>query len=148
MEKELKKKIKEEGDFLQGEFLGLPFVLWRHDGFGHWCGYVGVPKGSRLNGKDYYISTESENGLSKIEEAINNIEVHGGLTFAGTLSHREVKDGLWYFGFDCGHCNDLEPFIFEKYPSMEHGIYRDKEYVIGECKSLAKQLKNIIDLKL
>ena len=143
----LEKQIKKEGDFEKGEVLGLPFVIWRHPSFGHWCGYVGVPKESRLNGKNYYISSESENGLSKLEQAINDISIHGGLTYAGKLGERS-KDDLWYFGFDCGHAGDLEPFMIEKYPTMADGYYKDKEFVMTEVESLAKQLKEIIDLKL
>lgn len=147
MNETLTKQIKEEGDFDKGVVLGMSFVIWRHPSFGHWCGYVGVSKGSKLDGRNYYISTESENGLSKLEQAINNISVHGGLTYAGKLKDRSGDD-LWYFGFDCNHSGDLAPFTAEKYPMMADGSYKDKEFVMAEIKSLAMQLKEIIDLKL
>lgn len=137
--------IKKEGDFEKGVMFGLPFVIWRHLSFGHWCGYVAVPKESRLNGKNYYTHSESENGLSKLEQAINDISVHGGLTYAGKLKER-AKNDLWYFGFDCAHSEDLEPFMIEKYPKLSEGYYKDKEFVLIEVESLAKQLKELITI--
>lgn len=140
------KQIKKEGDFEKGEILGLSFVIWRHPDFGHLNGYVGVPKDSRLSGKKYCFYSESENGLSKLEQAINNISVHGGLTFAGKLN--KTNDDLWYFGFDTGHFDDLSPFMLEKYPHITNGFYKDKEFVMTEIQNLALQLKEIIDSKL
>lgn len=145
----IKKQLKEEGNYAKGEILGLSFVIWRNPTFGHWCGYVGVPKDSRLDGKNYYFYTESENGLSKLEQAINDISVHGGLTYAGKLGDR-AKDDLWYFGFDCAHSGDTSPYMIEKYPELEgaNDWYKDKEFVMTEIENLTKQLKEIIDLNL
>ena len=140
-----KEEIEKEGDYAKGEILGLPYIIWRHPSLGHWCGYIGVPKDSRLNGKSYYISTESENGLSKLEQAIDDISVHGGLTYAG---NRDEKSDTWYFGFDCGHSGDVEPFMAEKYPHLADGTYKNKDFVMVEVENLAKQLKEIIELKL
>lgn len=144
----IEEQIKKEGDFEKGKILGMPFVIWRHLNFGHWCGYVGVPNDSKLKGKNYYFHTESENSLSKLERAISDISVHGGLTYAGKLSKEKIKDGLWYFGFDCGHSGDLEPFIVKEYPELASGSYKDKKFVMVEVENLARQLKEIIDLKL
>jgi len=142
---EYQKIIKDEGDEYEFEAFGLPCLMMRNRSFGNWCGYVGVPKDSRLNGKNYYFYTESENGLSKLEQAINNISVHGGLTFS---EKRKENDDTWYFGFDCAHSGDLVGYLFD-YPEMDRGdTYKDKQFVITECQNLAKQLKDIIDLKL
>lgn len=43
-----------------------------------------------------------------IGEAIEKIEVHGGLTYAGLGLRKAFKDE-WWFGFDCGHAFDLCP---------------------------------------
>lgn len=145
--KQFEEIIKKEGDFEKGTMLGLPFIIWRHPETKHWCGYVGVPKDSRLHGKEYYISTESENGLSKLEEAINNISVHGGLTAAGELGDRSGDD-VWYFGFDCAHGGDLVSYMFD-YPQFgDESTYKDKNFIMTEVENLARQLKEIIDLKL
>lgn len=134
--------VKEEGDYMEFEAYGMPCIIKRHSA---WCGYVGVPKNSRLDGKGYSFYSQSENGISKLEEAINNIEVHGGLTFAGK---RKENDDTWYFGFDCGHCDDLTKYDLEVDYDLGNRQYRNKEYVIKETKKLALQIKEILDLKL
>ena len=142
---EYKNIVKEEGDYMEFEYFGFPCVIKRIEGSGHWCGYVGVPKHSRLNEKNYYYSSGSELGLSKLEEAINNIDVHGGLTFAGKLKEKE-GDSTYYFGFDCAHSGDLVEYYFDYPKFLSNIFYRNKDYVIEECKKLALQLKGIIDL--
>jgi hypothetical protein len=57
----------------------------------HRCGYVRVPPGHALHGKDY---------------GTPDVDVHGGLTFAEAepCAH---EDGVgWWFGFDCAHAGD------------------------------------------
>jgi hypothetical protein len=61
-------------------------------------------------------------------------DVHGGITFSD-----EFKEGGYWYGFDCAHCDDLSP----RYESYARGEYRDIEYVKAECASLAKQLKQV-----
>lgn len=136
---ELDKKIREEGNSKEFESFGLKCRIIRIEGLGSLCGYVGVEKGNILYGKDYSYGWD-ENKLSPIEKAINDIRVHGGLTFADTLDH----DGLWYFGFDCAHSGDVMP----RHPfnlGMTGETYKDMEYVTGEVVSLAKQVSEIID---
>ena len=66
---------------------------------GHRCGYVGVAKDindsilCNLYGTDYYDWS---------------ISCHGGLTYSG--NGYPLNDGLWYFGFDCGHYSDGKDF--------------------------------------
>lgn len=69
-------------------------------------------------------------------------KIHGNVTFAGHWPDHEE----WFFGFDTGHCNDLSPGfarvsakMFELMKDM-NGVYRDLEYMIAECRSLAPQL--------
>jgi hypothetical protein len=106
------------------------------------CGYVGVEPGHPLHGVDY-------DGV--------DVDVHGGLTFAGPCSPEENEetsichvaregrpDHVWWFGFDCAHFGDLAPrhamrdreagFEFEE-------TYRELPYVKAEVVNLAKQLK-------
>jgi len=134
---QLEEIIKQEGWAYKFELFGLPCLILRNKG-GWWCGYVGVPNNSKLYGKNYYTTTESKDGISHIETLINNIKVHGGLTYA-----RLKEDNIWYFGFNCAHSGDLNRFLLDY--QDQNDIYRTKEYVIEECKRLAKQLKEIID---
>lgn len=98
-------------------------------------------------------------------ERIAEIDVHGGLTYAGAcfgnICHVPgdgEPDNVWWFGFDCAHCMDLCPrmemtrremnqrmppppgmaAIFER--AREDDVYRDIAYVTAECASLAQQL--------
>lgn len=88
------------------------------------CGYVGVPKGSSLHGLEYISMEYHEN--SDIDMSV---DVHGGLTYSrDSPEYPAPSDGLWWFGFDCGHAYDEE----------DGG--KSLEYVVNECESLAKQL--------
>lgn len=62
---------------------------------GHRCGYVGVPKGHELYGKDY---TDID------------IECHGGLTYStfevGSSYPIQEDNELWWFGWDYAHYGD------------------------------------------
>lgn len=105
-------------------------------------------------------------GATSVEESCPislALEVHGGITFAGdSLSDLDPK--LWWFGFDCGHAGDYAPgrtdtseiqtAIISSMPEelrstmfdiLRHGTnhetnYRDQQYVVSECQSLASQL--------
>jgi hypothetical protein len=76
---------------------GMTFTVLRHSSFGHFCGYVRLPR--RPVGEEGY------RGI------LTYAPVHGGITFA----EDEGSDGMVY-GFDCGHsgddmnpdCQDLE----------------------------------------
>ena len=165
---------KVESDF---EHNGLRCVVTFGD-MGHRCGYVGVPKTHSLYGKDYsdYLEIKKEDIKDKEVSGILSLfaaafdeddririetyfNCHGGITYAsgGMDSKYPVESDLWWFGFDCAHCNDgkdwdlaLKYFpelsqrilmakqIENMYPVIE--IIRTMEYVENECKSLADQL--------
>jgi hypothetical protein len=111
------------------------------------CGYVGVPPGHCLHGKDYSLCGRAEPCGDDYcdHSAGSRVEVHGGITYAATCSGNichEPESGrpndVWWFGFDCGHCDDLIPnraFHFTR-----GRTYRTFEYVRGECSRLAEQL--------
>ena len=122
---------------------------------GHRCGYVGVDKTHPFYNLDYYAQIPKE-FLYLFEEIktkptgkrgiidivccdLNNPEigilfdVHGGITFSGSSKDGfpvETPEPLWFFGYDCVHCDDYEN------PKSE-------SYLKAECKSLAKQLSKI-----
>jgi len=144
-DQQLQELVKKEGDLMMFEYLGLNCAIVRPTKMRHWCGYVGVSKGSRLDEKkDYY--PENLDGkdmkISALEKAINNLQCHGGITFTGKGYWKNAKDD-YYFGFDCAHYGDKTALDFD-----DGGEYRTKEYVICQVEKLAKQIKEILDLKL
>lgn len=111
---------------------------WQHAGLScavtlalagsHRCGYVRVPPGHTLHGKDY---------------GEFDVEVHGGLTFAEEEPCTEHEDGQgWWFGFDCAHAGDLpyDPALPAPYPYFPGGHYWTQSEVERETELLADQL--------
>ena len=137
---------------------------------GHRCGYVGLPKDHVANNIESYIPCVYFEDLDEwtinkiiIQKNINNIKVHGGLTYAN--SDKEIfKNNRWYFGFDCIHGGDAVDYesafkyfkdnpevikklkqnqdLDNKFP-INDNVVRDLDYVKKEVKSLYKQLKAI-----
>lgn len=126
------------------ETTGYPCLI-RRGSLGAWCGYVAVPPGHPMHGKDYNDCP---------------VEVHGGLTFAEFCSPSEDEtaichtpepgepDNVFWFGFDCAHWRDLAPgqlafhreMNIEALPTLGE-TYRTLDYVVRETEALAAQLK-------
>jgi hypothetical protein len=92
--------------------------------------------------------------------------VHGGVSYADDHVPDHEPDDHWWFGFDCGHAGDYAPamagdknkMMNEMIDSMpeearatmrnivfrDAGVYRDQQYVVGECQSLAAQLNAVV----
>jgi len=122
---------------------GLWCKLLRNSMLGILCGYVGVPPGHALFGWDYHDSIKSKeeynSGTAPIDLAF---QVHGGLSYSGE------NNGLWWFGFDCGHAWDLVPSMVGFYRKHHLGhdraqTYRDISFVKHQCADLAFQLKQL-----
>ena len=141
---------------------GLRAVCIWLDGCRHRCGYVGLTKEHPLYNKGY--SEHCDCLLPLVEKRLDSpvdkmgpillfcctskepselnrpeiiFEVHGSLTFSGGDEKYPVKEkDIWWFGFDCGHSGDASKY--------SGGIERTTEYVVDECESLAKQLKEIV----
>lgn len=117
---------------------GLRAVVIATD-MGHRCGYVAVPVGHKLYGVDY-------------DET--DVDVHGGLTYAGGDGKYPVEaNDLWWFGYDCAHLGDArDPDLMSpKYKVLsvlsmrfENDVVRSRDFCIGECESLAKQLVGVV----
>jgi len=122
------------------EATGLDCMIVRGP-LGALCGYVGVPPEHPLHGTDYNDAP--------------NFDVHWGLTYARECSPRDDPsrgichipqqgrpDNVWWFGFDCGHCDDLIPgcgsVLYDAMASF--GAYRNLGYVLREVENLARQL--------
>lgn len=136
-----------------GEWVEEPDeVLFEHEGYkcsvirmltyesnghafgGYLCGYVQIPEGHKLYGCTW--------------DDYRELDVHGEVTFVG-----KDKNGHFCIGFDCAHSRDVVPstekFVKEhklslfKVPEIFLPTYKNIQYCINECKSLAEQLANI-----
>lgn len=133
---------------------------------GAWCGYVGVPKSHPWFGKTYRdtvkptkdmlgprdpldhgvldvfcVALSGVNPEEKLEIGLA-LRVHGGITWSEDHKPCQKPDGFWWFGFDCAHAGDLCPSMAERYPPSTD-VYRDQQYVVAECQSLAAQLATV-----
>jgi hypothetical protein len=88
------------------------------------CGYVGVS----INHPDFE---------KHYDDIGQDIEVHGGLTFAGYWE--DQADGLWYVGFDCGHAWDMDYDPALGYTSRPR-LNKSMSYVEEETERLAEQM--------
>lgn len=126
---------------------------WEHAGLncavvqgregGNRCGYVRVPPSHPFHGKGY--------------TDLDDINVHGGLTFA-SIEPCAHDDGVGYwFGFDCAHSGDAhydpdnlpqhEKDFRIKYPEF-NGLDFDEHFwsheeVVRETEYLARQLSRV-----
>ena len=136
----------------------------------HYCGYVGVEKENPTYGKPYYYNIDDEDEDTKIYkedfkqimEQINDIGIHGGLTYAKANQDYPIdNDTTWWFGFDAAHAGDatawedgkelLETDEEKEVAKTTKGIIGKCEtdtvngfdYMEEQCEILAKQLKEI-----
>ena len=118
--------------------------LMKRNGYGAWCGYVGVEPGHPLYKKGYDV------------KGVYMLDVHGGITYADECDERRDENGceigichtpppgepdaIWWLGFDCNHGCDDAPGndFFDGTSRLE--AYRDVEYVKNEVRQLARQL--------
>ena len=118
---------------------------------GYRCGYVAIDKNH-----PYY-------GLDCGDEGPNEIDCHWGLTYGGTGVHFCAdEEGVWWFGFDCGHYTDLTDcntareyglindkeysvaIVFENILAADEDItLKDKEFVKENCKLIVEQLRRV-----
>ncbi len=120
---------------------GYPCMIHRGP-MGALCGYVAVNPGHPLHGRE------------TTDDAMFAIQVHGGATYAsacaGEICHVPEPgepDDVWWFGFDCAHCDDVTPVLHALCPRLSTmGEYRTIDYVKGEIARMAASLKAIADL--
>jgi hypothetical protein len=123
------------------EATGYTCLITRHRSFGNLCGYVAVPPGHPLHGKEY-------------EDV--DLYAHGGVNYSdacsGQICHVPAPgepDNVWWFGFDCSHMLDYSPaldmrtrkLMGDKWtPPVMPEVYRELDYVREVCTELARQL--------
>lgn len=81
-------------------------------------------------GNGYVAVSEDHPWFNKDYDSIN-VDIHGGLTFAGFPNDGMPKDveDMWVVGFDCAHFND-------------NSTTCPKEYVEAETQRLLEQAEN------
>lgn len=107
----------------------------RTNDLGHRCGYVALPKGHPLFGKDW----------DRCYDIAPDLEVDGGITFANGT------DDMWILGWDAAHSwhlqdqsimSDAYRATFEKYGSFrdEFAVMVDADMAESETRRFARQL--------
>ena len=124
-------KVNHPDGYYEKEYRGYNYIVFQHSSFGHLNGYI------ELKEEDYNID-------------VDNIEVHGGITYKGSLFGDKNKS---YVGFDCAHLGDFCPFTEEKMRlvnpyyisfSSEGEVWRSPEFVEENCKDY---IDGLIELK-
>lgn len=107
------------------EYKGYQCLIRRVPSMGHLCGYTG------LKGND----------LISEEEAMQDIDVHGGITYYSSMGGQkglilQIFEGYTHvLGFDCGHLGDQMPLM----PQLG-GEKRDVAFVKEEIASMVDQI--------
>ena len=114
------KRATEETVRWVDEAAGLPCVA-RKTSLGIWCGYVGTKRTIPFP---------------------EDLDVHGGVTYTGDRVANEDPDGYSWIGFDCAHYGDHIPGLLGGKPLRGDEVYRDLDFVKGECAKLASQLED------
>lgn len=126
--------VKKEGDSKVFNYNGYLVNIIRQQELGHLCGYIQIPKDHPIYRKE----------LDEIKAIIPEpIPAHGGLNF----SRYNPEDGLFWIGFDCGHADDLSPYLErllvrgnpERFTITPNRRYRTMEYV-------SENLMDVVDV--
>ena len=120
------------------------------------CGYVGVSPLSPFHRLEYYednillsdiyqSTLQKNSGTTNFPIAIDHvIEVHGGITYSGSLAYLEPKAyrGHWWFGFDCAHAGDM---VYRANASTTLAVsVRTLNFVIEQSEKVADQLGALV----
>lgn len=99
------------------------------DGPASICGYVGVPMGHPLAGKNYDDMP---------------LDVHGGLTFASE-GGRHWPEGWYWYGWDYAHLGDITTYDlkYRKNPERDAHLWTVEE-VEAETRGVMDQLRDMM----
>jgi hypothetical protein len=138
----------------------------------HRCGYVGLPPSSPLFGVAYnqeidvpqqladkqtigskspilaftacVIDGEASDRVRRSPDIL--LDVHGGLTYNTSDANDNkypVESNLWWYGFDCHHCDDANIEPHPTYSFNRGGHVWSLEEVASECENLARQIAEL-----
>ena len=105
---------------------GLKFRVLRMS-WGIWNGYVILPKGHIFHGKNMS------------DKEIEDLQVHGGITYSAPGGNDWSKDDDWILGFDTNHMHDFSPDSkIRDFKIFLNGCknYKTHTYVVQETKNL------------
>lgn len=167
----MEKPWKEEPNYLDWVAHGMTCAVRRHPELGNLMGYVVLQPGHVFYGKyesqtaaqlnkgfsltEILDGTAPEAHTTEIDDLIEELEVHGGVTCSAPSNTLRVEPPLpkgWVIGFDCSHSYDLLPHMREIYRQTighvpdslyrleQSQTYRNIGYVKQETELLAKQL--------
>ena len=108
------------------EYAGLKFRVLRMS-WGTWNGYVLLPKGHIFHGKEID------------DKEIEELSVHGGVTYADSGGGICSEDNDWIIGFDTNHGYDFSPDNrIRNLNIFLNGCknYKNHAYVVQETKKL------------
>lgn len=111
---------------------GLPaLVIWANDS--HRCGYVELTEDSI-----FYGMTNQHEVHVILQKSIDDLDVHGGVTFFDTPYWTEARtaESNFFVGFDCAHSGDATSY-------SKDGVLRSLEFCVEQCEDLAKQLMSV-----
>lgn len=147
-----------EPDDIAFEYKGFQCYLKRNRVYA-WCGYVEIPEGNKYYRKNGDVETDD----------YEDIDVHGGITFAEATTSDDPYQKIIVIGFDCCHLEDFAPIedymnrkmldlpveLQEKMTQLLHHpllkkyapekTYRNIEFAKNECMKMVDQ---VIDKKI
>lgn len=119
-------------------------MIVQFDEYGYRCVVLEGPLGN-LNG--YVLIRDPNHPLfGKGWDELEDLEVHGGVTYAASDLKTHDKQSLgddkpcWWIGFDTAHYGDFVPEIAFTGHVQPGAKKRSLEYVIRECRKLARQI--------
>ncbi|MEM7515319.1 MAG: hypothetical protein AAF368_00145 [Planctomycetota bacterium] len=129
------KPWESEPDRWVGTCRGFELVALRHSGLGHWCGYLCIPEGHPLHGRD-------------LESDDLGPDIHGGWTWARSYlpNKKDASDG-WWVGFDCAHSGDLQPggrWRTKPTPFANNSTYKTLNFVKSELFRACAELEEAL----
>jgi len=101
---------KTEPDQWWAKFGSLDLVICRHSLFKTLCGYIGVPKGTRLSAATLKAAEFVFHGGVTYEYSTRNADYRTDESVLLDFLAKIDKDKDWY-GFDCNHSSDYAPGI-------------------------------------
>ena len=126
--------VDEPDELAWREFITGYQCYIRRSSYGTFCGYVRVPYTNKLYRKSYTSVTYP------------GLDVHGGITFSGTLQSYGKKG--WWVGYDTAHWDDYSPgmaawakqYSLDLYKNSDSRKYRNLSFCWEECTNLAMQI--------